>query len=101
MWIAVSDHCETGTYSGGLDYYGGAQIVGPNGEVVAAVGVGEGMALYTADIHAEVLRARTSDFYGLTLLQDRRPELYPQRDETSSLSNRHIPAPNSDLGPKP
>jgi predicted amidohydrolase len=83
MWLAISDHCESNAYSTSLDYYGGAQIVDPRGEVVAAVGDGEGMAFCTADIEATTIRARTQDFYGLTLLQDRRPDLYSRITETS------------------
>jgi hypothetical protein len=41
------------------------------------------MITYTADLDAEVLRSRTESFYGLTLLQDRRPELYGEISATS------------------
>jgi predicted amidohydrolase len=76
MWLVISDHCETGAHSAGVDYYGGACIVNPMGEEVASLGPKEGMITYTADLKSEVLRSRTESFYGLTLLQDRRPELY-------------------------
>jgi predicted amidohydrolase len=76
MWLVVSDHCETGAYSTNTTYYGGAQIVDPTGEVVTSLGTEEGMITVQADISAEVAKARTESFYGLSLLQDRRPELY-------------------------
>ena len=50
---------------------------------VASLGAKEGMITYTADLDAEVLRSRTESFYGLTLLQDRRPELYRAISATS------------------
>lgn len=76
MWLVVSDHCETGAHSTNVDYYGGCTIIDPRGDPVASAGTGESMILHTTDVVAEVLRARTESFYGLTLLQDRRPELY-------------------------
>jgi predicted amidohydrolase len=78
MWLVISDHCETGAHSTGVDYYGGASIINPMGEEMATLGPKEGMITYTADLDTEVLRSRTESFYGLTLLQDRRPELYPE-----------------------
>lgn len=76
LWIAISDHCEHGAYSAGLDYYGGAQIVDPLGDVAVEVGPDEGMTTMTADFETSVRLARTESFYGLCLLQDRRPDLY-------------------------
>jgi hypothetical protein len=83
MWLVISDHCETGAHSTGVDYYGGACIINPTGEEVATLGPKEGMITYTADLDVEVLRSRTESFYGLTLLQDRRPELYREVSATS------------------
>jgi predicted amidohydrolase len=76
MWLVVSNHCETGAYSAGIDYWGHSQIVDPNGTVVASSGQEEGLVMHTADISGEVLRARTESFFGLNLLQDRRPQHY-------------------------
>lgn len=76
MWLVVSNHCETGAYSEGVDYYGNSQIVDPRGKVVASLGEEEGLVVHTADLRAEVLASRTDAFFGLNLLQDRRPEHY-------------------------
>ena len=76
FWIVVSNHCETGAYSQGVDYYGGSQIVDPRGKVVAYLGAEEGLVVHRADLHQEVLQSRTEAFFGLNLLQDRRPERY-------------------------
>lgn len=76
MWLVISNHCETGAYSQGIDYYGNSQIVDPRGKVVASLGEKEGLVVHTADLRAEVLASRTDSFFGLNLLQDRRPEHY-------------------------
>lgn len=76
FWIVVSNHCETGAYSQGVDYYGGSQIVDPTGKVVASLGAEEGLVVHRADLREAVLRSRTEAFFGLNLLQDRRPERY-------------------------
>ena len=36
----------------------------------------EGLVVHTADLEAGILAARTEAFFGLNLLQDRRPEIY-------------------------
>jgi predicted amidohydrolase len=76
MWLVISNHCETGAYSAGIDYWGHSQIVDPHGDVVASSGQEEGLVIHTADLSREVLRARTETFFGLNLLQDRRPQHY-------------------------
>ncbi len=76
MWLVISNHCETGAYSGGLDYWGHSQIVDPYGKVVAKLDSDEGLVVHTADLAGEVLRSRTEGFFGLNLLQDRRPQHY-------------------------
>ncbi len=76
FWLVVSNHCETGAYSGGIDYYGGSQIVDPTGKVVAYLGAEEGLVVHRADLRDAILRSRTEAFFGLNLLQDRRPERY-------------------------
>jgi predicted amidohydrolase len=76
MWLVVSNHCEAGAYSAGLDYWGHSQIVDPHGTVVASAGQEEGLVVHAADLAAEVLRARTESFFGLNLLADRRPQHY-------------------------
>jgi predicted amidohydrolase len=75
LWLVISDHCETGAHSAGVDYWGHSQIVDPFGRVVAMLDSDEGLAVHTADLEAEVLRSRTEGF-GANLLQDRRPQHY-------------------------
>lgn len=75
-WLVISNHCETGAYSQKLDYYGGSQIVDPYGKVVAYAAEAEGLLTHTADLQQSILKSRTEGFFGLNLLQDRRPEHY-------------------------
>lgn len=84
MWLVVSNHCETGAYSAGIDYWGHSQIVDPHGTVVATSGQEEGLVLHTADLVGEVLRARTESFFGLNLLADRRPQHYGPVSDSAS-----------------
>ena len=76
FWIVVSNHCETGAYSTNVDYYGGSQIVDPTGKVVAYLADEEGLVVHRADLQDAILKSRTEAFFGLNLLQDRRPERY-------------------------
>lgn len=75
-WLVISNHCEKGVYSQGVDYYGGSQIVDPFGKVVEYLADEEGLITHTANLGDLVLKSRTEGFFGLNLLQDRRPELY-------------------------
>ena len=59
-----------------IDYYGGSQIVDPTGKVVAYLGDEEGLVIHRADLQDAILKSRTEAFFGLNLLQDRRPERY-------------------------
>lgn len=76
MWLVVSNHCEKGVYSGNLDYYGGSQIVDPYGKVVEYLVEDEGLVIHRADLVQTTLESRSDGFFGLNLLQDRRPEHY-------------------------
>ncbi len=76
FWLVVSNHCEKEAYSQKVDYYGGSQIVDPLGKVVAYLGEEEGLVIYRADLQDAILKSRTEAFFGLNLLQDRRPERY-------------------------
>jgi predicted amidohydrolase len=76
MWLVCSNHCEKGVYSQGLDYYGGTQIVDPYGKVVEYLADEEGLVVHRADLRQTMLTSRTEGFFGLNLLQDRRPEHY-------------------------
>jgi predicted amidohydrolase len=75
-WLVISNHCEKGVYSQELDYYGGSQIVDPYGKVVAYAANEECVLTHTADLQETILKSRTEGFFGLNLLQDRRPEHY-------------------------
>lgn len=75
-WLVIANHCETEAYSQGLDYYGGSQVVDPYGKVVAYLAQEEGLVVHRADLEEVVLQSRTTGFFGLNLLQDRRPEHY-------------------------
>jgi predicted amidohydrolase len=76
FWLVISNHCEKAVYSQKLDYYGGSQIVDPLGKVVAYLKDEEGLVTHRADLADAVLKSRTEGFFGLNLLQDRRPEHY-------------------------
>lgn len=76
MWLVVSNHCETGVYSRGVDYWGNSQIVDPYGKVVALLEQEEGLVVHTADLEETVVTSRTEGFFGKNLLQDRRPRHY-------------------------
>jgi predicted amidohydrolase len=88
MWLVISNHCEKGAYSQGIDYYGSSQIVDPKGKVVEILGDEEGLILHEADLEEEMLASRTEAFFGLNLLQDRRPELYGPIADTSEYEGR-------------
>lgn len=75
-WLVIANHCEKGAYSQKLDYYGGSQIVDPFGKVVACAADEECVLTHTADLQQTILASRTEGFFGLNLLQDRRPEHY-------------------------
>ena len=85
-------------YSTGTDYYGGTQIVDPNGKVMAYLKDEEGLAVHTADFRAAVAKSRTNGFSGLNMIQDRRPEHYGR---LTDLSYRHVPALNAAARPSP
>lgn len=76
FWMVVSNHCEKEAYSQKLDYYGGTQIVDPLGKVVAYLKDEEGLVTHRANLRDALLKSRTEGFFGLNLLQDRRPEHY-------------------------
>ena len=75
-WLVISNHCETGVYSQGLDYYGGSQIVDPYGKIVAYKAQEEGLVMHTANLREVALKSRAEGFFGLNLVRDRRPEHY-------------------------
>lgn len=57
---------------GDLRFVGSAKVVDPGGEILAATGVGEGMAVAEIDLAAHLTAARRGMFH----LGDRRPDAY-------------------------
>ncbi len=68
VWLASN---QTGSF-GTLDFVGQAKVVGPGGDVLATTGVGEGLAVATVDVDAELTAHRR----GMCNLRDRRPDVY-------------------------
>ena len=62
---------QSGTF-GDLRFVGSAKVVGPGGEVLAATGVGEGLAVAEIDLAEALHAARRGMFH----LGDRRPDTY-------------------------
>jgi N-carbamoylputrescine amidase len=69
--LVVASANQTGSF-GSLRFLGGARIVGPNGDPLAATGIHPGLALASVDVAGTVARARRS----LAPIRDRRPEVY-------------------------
>ncbi len=90
--LVCSNHCETGAYSQGVDYYGNSQIVAPTGDVIGVVGPEEGVLVREIDLDGSVETARTEEFFGLSLLADRRPECYQGADPGPG-GKRELPSP--------
>jgi len=76
VWVAVSDHCESGIHAGKVDYCGGTMLIDPLGEVVVAATRTDELITTQVDLHASVLEARSRGFFEMDLLAERRPELY-------------------------
>jgi hypothetical protein len=76
MWMVCSNQVLRPPTPGCANYYGHSRIVAPTGKIVAEIGHEEGLATATVDIHEGIERGRTLDFFGLNLLEDRRPEFY-------------------------
>ena len=62
---------QSGTF-GDLRFVGSAKVVGPGGDVLAATGVGEGLAVAEVDLADDLYAARRGMFH----LGDRRPDTY-------------------------
>lgn len=76
MWMVCSNQVERPPTPGCSNYYGHSRIIAPNGMIVSEVKHEEGLATATVDLDEGIERGRTLDFFGLNLLQDRRPEFY-------------------------
>lgn len=83
--LVCANHCETGAYSLGIDYYGNSQIVAPTGEVLALLGTDEGVLVHEIDIDRSVETARTEEFFGVSLLADRRADCYLGLEEADRV----------------
>jgi predicted amidohydrolase len=68
VWLSAN---QSGTF-GSLRFVASAKVVGPGGEVLAATGLREGMAIAELDVAAELAAARRS----MAHLLNRRPEAY-------------------------
>ena len=69
--VIVASANQTGSF-GSLRFLGGARIVGPGGDALAATGTDAGVACASVDVAATLARARRS----VAPLRDRRPDVY-------------------------
>ena len=76
LWMVCANQVDRPPTPGCANYYGHSRIVAPTGKIVAEIGHEEGLVTATVDIRAGIEQGRTLDFFGLNLLQDRRPEFY-------------------------
>jgi predicted amidohydrolase len=76
IWMVCSNQVHRPPTPGCANYYGHSRIIAPTGKIVAELGHEEGLATATVDLAEGIERGRTLDFFGLNLLQDRRPEFY-------------------------
>lgn len=76
VWFVSSNWVGTDERAG-WEYYGHSRIIHPAGVVVAEGGFEEEIIIaHGLDIRGEILRARTSYFFGDNFLFDRRPDVY-------------------------
>ena len=68
IWLSAN---QSGTF-GSLRFVASAKVVGPGGEILAATGLTDGMAIAELDVRAELAAARRS----MGHLRNRRPEAY-------------------------
>ena len=76
MWLVSANQVMRPPEPGCPNYYGHARIIAPTGHIVADGGYAEGLVHASVDLDGELERARTLEFFGLNMLQDRRPEYY-------------------------
>jgi predicted amidohydrolase len=76
FWMVCSNQVHRPPTPGCANYYGHSRIIAPTGEIVAGLGHEEGVVSATVDLLDGIQKGRTRDFFGLNLLQDRRPEFY-------------------------
>jgi predicted amidohydrolase len=71
--MLVASANQTGTF-GSLAFLGGARVVGPGGDALAATGTDPGLAVATVDVEATLERARRA----LSPIRDLRPDTYAE-----------------------
>ena len=76
LWMVCSNQVNRPPTPGCANYYGHSRIIAPTGKIVAEIGHEEGLVTATVDLREGIEHGRTLDFFGLNLLQDRRPEFY-------------------------
>jgi predicted amidohydrolase len=76
IWMVCANQVGRPPMDGCPDYFGHSRIIAPSGKVRAEIGHQEGLVTATVDISGGIEGGRTSDFFGLNMLSDRRPELY-------------------------
>jgi predicted amidohydrolase len=76
VWVLASNQNTQGASWGDVNYYGNSQIVGPDGCVIGRIGNEEGILTSEVCIEEGVAASKTERFYGLNMLDERRPELY-------------------------
>lgn len=76
FWMVCANQVNRPPTPGCADYYGHSRIVAPTGKIVAEIGHEEGLVTATVDLEEGIEDARTRDWFGLNLLEDRRPEFY-------------------------
>jgi predicted amidohydrolase len=76
LWMVCSNQVNRPPTPGCPNYYGHSRIIAPTGKIEAEIGHEEGLVTATVDLVGGIERGRTQDFFGLNLLQDRRPDFY-------------------------
>lgn len=96
MWLICANQVQRPETPGAANYYGHSRIVAPNGKILADTGYNEGLAVATVDLDAGLESARTREFFGLNLLQDRRPSHYGTLGSEEIYFNSPLDGPVSD-----
>lgn len=91
FWMVCSNQVLRPPTPGCANYYGHSRIVAPTGKIVAEVKHEEGLATATVDLLGDIERARTLDWFGLNLLEDRRPEYYGLLADRSIYYQSEVP----------
>lgn len=76
VWVVASNQVTQNASWDGTNYYGNSQVVGPDGCVRARIGSEEGILTSEVHIEEDVIASKTQRFFGLNMMDERRPELY-------------------------